>query len=234
MSLNIRRDHLSIPWVLLPVTIQWNNIMELMEATTSKMGDPITTKDFSEVTADDKITLGNPYYQIEDEMVKNPASIVVMDSGGATGTKEVILGSNAEKIIRDSKVPVIILHSETNINSIINITFASDFEEDPELVNHLSTLQEFFDAKFHLLKVNIPAYFACTKYDKNKIDRFIKRYELINTVVNIYNDEQEEVEIRNFALATRGRKGLDYLLLGSVAEDVANRTTKPVWAYKVG
>lgn len=219
-------------------------ILKLMEATTSKMDDLIATKDFSQITADYKITIGNLYYQIEDELAKNPASVIVMGSRGASGAKEAILGSNAEKIIRNSKIPVITLHADTNIDSIKDIVFASDFEEeDPELVSHLSALQEFFNAKIHLLKVNTPAYFAPSKHDQKKMERFVHKYELTNTTVNIYNDEQEEVGIRNFALdinadmialATHGRKGFGHLLLGSVAEDVANRTTKPVWTYKVG
>ncbi len=219
-------------------------ILKLMEATTAKMDDLIATKDFSDIKADYKITIGNPYYQIEDELAQNPASIIVMGSRGATGTKEAILGSNAEKIIRNSKVPVITLHNNANIESIKNIVFASDFEdEDPELINHLSGLQEFFDAKMHLLKVNTQAYFAPTRYDRKKMEKFVKKYELNNITINIYNDEQEELGIRNFALdidadmialATHGRKGFGHFLLGSVAEDVANRTGKPVWTYKVG
>ena len=214
-------------------------IMKLMEATKSKMENLISGKDFSEVNADYKITLGNPYYQIEDELASNPASLIVMGSGGSTDN---LLGSNAEKVIRNCKIPVITLHAPATTDDIKNIVFASDFEhEDPELINHLTQLQEFFGATLHLLKVNTPAYFAPTRYDQKKMADYIKKYELNNVTSNIYNDEQEEVGIRNFAqdngadliaLATHGRKGFGHFMLGSVAEDVANRTTKPVWTYK--
>ncbi len=218
-------------------------IMKLMEATKNKMENLISGKDFSKIKADYKITIGNPYYQIEDEMASNPASVIVMGSRGTKGKHETLLGSNAEKVIRNSAVPVITLHAHTSIHDIKNIVFASDFEhEDQELINHLSDMQEFFDATLHLVKVNTPAYFAPSRYDKRKISTFINKHELKNTTLNIYNDEQEEIGIRNFAqdveadmiaLATHGRGGFGHFLLGSVAEDVANRTTKPVWTYKI-
>lgn len=218
-------------------------IMKLMEATKTKMENLISSKDFSGITADYKITMGNPYHQIEDEMSIKPANVIVMGSKGSSGVEEAVLGSNAEKVIRNSKVPVITLHSSANVENIKNIVFASDFEEnDHELVNQLTALQEFFDAKLHLLKVNTPAYFAPTRYDRKKIEGFIKKYELNNTTVNIYNAQQEDIGIRNFAedinadmiaLATHGRRGFGHFLLGSVAEDVSNHTSKPIWTYKI-
>jgi len=110
------------------------------------------------------------------------------------------------------------------------------------LVEHLLTLQDFFDANLHLLKVNTPAYFAPTRYDRRKMEEFVKENSLKNTTINIFNDEQEEIGIRHFAddidadliaMATHGRKGFGHFLLGSVAEDVANRISKPIWTYKV-
>lgn len=218
-------------------------IMKLMEATKAKMEDLVASKDFSGIKADYKITMGNPYYQIEDEMKENPAGLIVMGSRGASGAKEALLGSNAEKIIRNSKVPTITLHSPVDYGSIKNIVFASDFESgDQQLVEHLTALQGLFGATIHLVKVNTPTYFAPTRYDNDRMSQFVKKYELENATTNIYNDEQEEIGIRNFAqdigadliaLATHGRQGFGHFLLGSVAEDVANRTTKPVWTYKI-
>ena len=218
-------------------------IMKLMEATKGKMEELVASKDFTGITADYKITMGNPYRQIEEELGENPADLIIMGSRGATGAKETFLGSNAEKMIRNSSVPVLTLHASTDINDVKDIVFASDFEEeDSEIATHLSTLQEFFDAKLHLVKVNTPAYFAPTRYDKQRIEKFIEKYGLKNCTINIYNDEQEEIGIRHFAqdidadliaMATHGRKGFGHLLLGSVAEDVANRTSKPVWTFKI-
>jgi len=218
-------------------------IMKLMEATRVKMEELVEGKDFGGITADYKITIGNPYHQIQDELVKNPASLIVMGSSGSTGAKEALLGSNAEKVIRNSKVPVITLHSEMSVSDIKNIVFASDFEQkNIELTSQLSSIQEFFNAKLHLLKVNTPAYFATTRYNHKKMEQFVEKYDLSNTTINIYDDDHEELGIRNFAddinadmiaMATHGRKGFGHFLLGSVAEDVANRTTKPVWTYKV-
>ncbi|MDA0197094.1 MAG: universal stress protein [Bacteroidetes bacterium] len=218
-------------------------IMKLMEATKHKMETLISGKDFKDLKVDFKITFGNPFHQIEDEMANNPADLIIMGSRGSTGAAEVLLGSNAEKVVRNSQVPVMVLHSKIKLNDIKDIVFASSFlESDDNLAKHLLTLQDFFDANLHLLKVNTPAYFAPTRYDRRKMEEFVKDNSLKHTTINIYNDEQEEIGIRHFAedidadliaMATHGRKGLGHFLLGSVTEDVANRTSKPIWTYKM-
>ena len=74
------------------------------------------------------------------------------------------------------------------------------------------------------------------------MQEFAKKYALSDVTINIYNDEQEEVGIRHFAedidadliaMTTHGRKGFGHFILGSVTEDVANHTLKPIWTYKV-
>jgi len=103
-------------------------IMKLMGATKQKMQILISGKDFKDLKIDFNITFGNPYRQIEDEMANNPADLIIMGSRGSTGAAEVLLGSNAEKVVRNSEVPVMVLHSKIKLNEIKNIFFASSFQ----------------------------------------------------------------------------------------------------------
>jgi nucleotide-binding universal stress UspA family protein len=43
---------------------------------------------------------------------KNDVDLIVMGSHGASGFKEMFIGSNAEKVVRNSEVPVLIIKNE--------------------------------------------------------------------------------------------------------------------------
>jgi nucleotide-binding universal stress UspA family protein len=55
---------------------------------------------------------GNPGEEIADFAVKNGVSLIVMGSVGRTGLDKFLLGSVAEKVVRNSKVPVLTVPRE--------------------------------------------------------------------------------------------------------------------------
>src|SRR5690606_10742466 len=56
------------------------------------------------------------------------AHLIVMGSHGATGLKEVFVGSNTEKVVRTSDVPVLVIkHQTTNFTPKLGV-FACDFQ----------------------------------------------------------------------------------------------------------
>jgi hypothetical protein len=71
---------------------------------------------------------------------------------------------------------------------------------------------------------------------------FAKRFMLKDYTLTIFNDYSEEEGLRNFiaetksdmvAMATHGRRGINHLMSGSIAEDVVNHLTCPIWTYKI-
>ena len=82
-----------------------------------------------------------------------------MGSHGAHGAKE-ILGSNTQKVIRNAKVPVLVLKDEPAKFEVNNIVFASTFQEDVHLsFEKVIAFAELMDAQIHLLNVNMPFNF---------------------------------------------------------------------------
>jgi len=55
---------------------------------------------------------GNPGEEIAGFAVKNDVSLIVMGSVGRTGLDKFLLGSVAEKVVRNSKVPVLTVPRE--------------------------------------------------------------------------------------------------------------------------
>ena len=175
---------------------------------------------------------------------ENKITLVIMGTKGASGLKEFFVGSNTEKIVRWSPVPVISIKNATKASSIKNIVFPSTLHKDEEdLTMKIKALQEMFKATLHVLYVNTPAKFRSDVITRKMLNEFAKRFMLKNFTLNIYNDLSEESGVANFtkdingdmiAMATHGRRGLSHLMSGSIAEDVVNHLECPILTYKTG
>jgi nucleotide-binding universal stress UspA family protein len=178
-----------------------------------------------------------------EESEKLNADLIVMGSSGATGLKEIIVGSNTEKVVRHSKVPVLVVKRGTQDFSINDIVFASDFSEESK--NKFQDVIDFanvFKANLHLLYINTSHRFNTTKYLKNKIDDFINDFNFKKFTTTIYNDISIEKGILNYAndinadiiaLNTHGRSGLSKFFNGSIGQELANHAIKPVITFKI-
>lgn len=169
--------------------------------------------------------------------------LIVMGSHGSTGLKEMFIGSNAEKIVRTSEVPVLVIKNEHHDFNIEEFVFASDFQNDSkETFKQAAKLADAFNAKIHLLMVNTVSNFTTTASAKVKIQEFIEGSNFKNFTTNIYNDETVEKGILNFShiidadligISTHGRQGIAHFLNGSLSEDLVNHAKRPVITFKI-
>ncbi|MEP1085697.1 universal stress protein [Algoriphagus sp.] len=190
-----------------------------------------------------KIVLGNAFQNISSAIVEEDPDMVIMGSKGSSGMEEVLLGSNAEKVVRTSHCPVLTVKANINPDSFKKIVFANDFREDQdELAQRLKNLQKWFDADLYLVLINTPGNFETTRESTARIKTFVRKYAIEHAVAEIYNSVSEEVGIVEFAedidadmiaMATHGRTGLVHLFTGSIAEDVVNHAKRPVWTFKI-
>ena len=167
------------------------------------------------------------------------ADLIVMGTKGATGLKEFFVGSNTEKLVRSSGVPVIAVKKYVKPASIANIVFPNTLGQGQEkLLMKVKELQEFLRARLHVLFVNTPANFKQDNETQQALKAFAKRFMLKDFTLNVFNDFDQESGIRNFAnkigadmiaMGTHGRRGLNHLMAGSMAEDVVNHIDCPIW-----
>jgi nucleotide-binding universal stress UspA family protein len=169
------------------------------------------------------------------------ADLIVMGTHGVTGFLDSFIGSNTEKVVRFSKVPVIAVHQLARLSKIRNVVFPTTLHQNQAtLVRHIKKLQLFFSATLHLLVVNTPGNMKRTADENQLMEAYARHYKLENYTINTKNDFSVENGIVNFsreikadmiALGTHGRKGLAHLFLGSIAENVVNSIECPVWTY---
>ena len=190
-----------------------------------------------------KVSFGTVARMIIDYVKENKIDLVIMGSHGATGFREIFIGSNAEKIVRSSPVPVLVLkeYFKGPINNIVfPNTLATENQED--LVMKVKALQSFFNAKLHIVYINTPLNFTSDTVTYERLEAFAKRFLLKNYTINIFNHRDEEEGILEFtqhskgdliAMGTHARKGLSHVMNGSIAEDVVNHTSSLVWTYSM-
>ena len=170
--------------------------------------------------------------------------LVVMGSSGATGLKEMFIGSNTEKVVRTSDVPVLVIKNGIENFNVRNFVFASDFTKDQKLVfEQALDFANSFGATLHLLFVNTPNRFFTTAAAENKMKTFIADFdELTNYQLHVYNDDTIEHGIMNFSrsidadligMSTHGRQGLAHFFNGSISEDLVNHALRPVITFRI-
>ncbi|MEZ7876763.1 MAG: universal stress protein [Polaribacter sp.] len=189
------------------------------------------------------IKLNNPFDGIRKYADKIDADLIIMGSKGHSKFEEIIIGSNTEKIVRSSKIPVIVVKRDSKKFSLKNLVFASNFKKDnKEVFIKFLDFANIFNSKIHLLRVNTPSQFENTFEAKQKMKDFIKEYNLLKYSINIYDDTSIEKGIINFsrekkvdliALSTHGRSGISHLFSRSVAKSLSEIALKPIFTVKI-
>lgn len=187
------------------------------------------------------------FSEVNDVAEEYGADLVVMGSHGASGIKEFFIGSNTEKVVRHSNIPVLIIKHDPILIDFEKVVFACDFSEEA-ITPYINARKLFkkLGSKLHLIYVNLPnESFRSTSEMEARVLNFLKKAEGdIDhfSKVKFISDYTIEQGILNYAnsigadviaVATHGRTGLSHLLEGSISEDLANHSTLPVMTFKI-
>ena len=177
------------------------------------------------------------------ESEKNEIDLIVMGSQGASGLQEMFIGSNTEKVVRRSRIPVLVIKKSIKEFKVEKMIFASDFNKESKTTFHrVVNFANLFGAKIHLLYINTIHNFNTTKNIEKRIADFMDDFEFSNYSTNIYNDISIEKGILSYArdidadliaLNTHGRSGLSQLFNGSIGLELANHALRPVITFKI-
>lgn len=189
------------------------------------------------------VQLEKPFNGILSFNKKNDIDLIVMGSHGTSGIEEILIGSNAEKVVRLSEIPVLVVKKEIDELKFSNFVFASDFsEETKEPFKKMIQFAEIFNANLSLVMISTPNSFKTTLDAEQTMNRYVENYNIKNYSLHIFNDTNIENGITNFSkkidadligLCTHGRTGLNLFFNGSISEDLVNHSTKPLITFKI-
>lgn len=229
------------PIIMPVITFEKEFMKELREKTMGAFSKMIDKYKSGNITVKSHIEFGAPSRKILDVVKKRSIDTIIMGSHGTSGLREYFIGSNAEKIVRLSNVPVLVTKNYYKA-PMKDIVFPNTLEtqDQEELVRKVKDLQAFFKARVHILYVNTPTNFTADNITLERLKEFARRFAFRNYTLNIYNYPFEQAGIINFtksikadmiAMGTHGRVGISHFLNGSLAEDVVNHADCPIWTF---
>ncbi len=208
-----------------------------------KFEEMMNSKILDGLTVHEEIRFHKTFSGIIDYSKELKIDLIVMGSQGATGIKEMFIGSNTEKVVRHSDVPVLVVKKGMKKTGLTKFVFASNFSD--EIKPAFGRFLEFaslFGANVHLLFVNTIHNFESTKKTSKRLREFVKEFDMPEYTLNIFNDTTIEQGILNFskdldadliALNTHQRSGLSSMFNESISEDLVNHALKPVITFKI-
>lgn len=183
------------------------------------------------------------YSELDVIAKEHKADFIIMGSNGTSGLEEFFIGSNAEKVVRNASIPVVVMKGQVTHFSLERFVFACDFND--ENLPAFQKAREFaalFEASMELVYINTPNDdFLSTRDAYQRINKFLTKANT-GQQVEVYNDYSVEQGILNYgksvladaiAIPTHGRKGLSHLFNGSIGEDVVNHASIPVITFKI-
>jgi len=187
------------------------------------------------------------FSEVNDVAIEHNVDLIVMGSHGSSGIKEIFVGSNTEKVVRHSDIPVLVIKHNPILMDFEKVVFACDFsKESIKPYINASNLFKKLGAKLHLVHVNLPgSSFKSTSEIEIKVADFLKVADgNLENLPNVHyiSDYSIEQGILNFAnaegadlvaVATHGRTGLAHFFEGSISEDIANHSALPVMTFKI-
>jgi len=178
-----------------------------------------------------------------EESKEKDVDLIVMGSHGASGLKEMLVGSNTEKVVRLSHIPVLVVKQDVDNFEINDIVYATDLnDKSKKSFQNVIDYANLFNAKIHLLYINTIHNFISTRVLNEKIAAFTKNFDVSNYTVNVYSDTTVEEGILNFsseinadiiAINTHNRSGLYSLFSDNIGKDLANHALRPVMTFKI-
>lgn len=185
--------------------------------------------------------------EISDVAVDHSVDLIVMGSHGSSGLTEIFVGSNTERVVRHSEIPVLVVKRQPDNFQLNSVVFACDFTREA-IIPYINASKMFHSlgTKLHLLYVNLPGdSFKSSHEMETIVQEFLMtangNLDKLSSV-HFSSDFTVEKGILNFAkkvnadavaIPTHGRKGLAHFFEGSISEDLANHADLPVMTFKI-
>ncbi|AXB56479.1 universal stress protein [Flavobacterium fluviale] len=210
----------------------------------NEMLDEAASREYlNEISVTEVVKMDKPIHGITQISKDYDVDLIVMGSHGSSGVEELLIGSNTEKVVRNSEIPVLVIKKNISNFNASNIVFASDFSEEAKKpFEKLLNLSKLFESKLHLVTICTPNSFKPTHISEEAMNEFVSQFNISNYTTQIYNDTNIEKGIINFSnkinadiigMCTHGRTGFAHFFNGSISEGLVNHAVKPVITLKI-
>ncbi|MBC8054321.1 MAG: universal stress protein [Sphingobacteriaceae bacterium] len=193
---------------------------------------------------DSYVRIGKLTEQINLAATELNADIVLMGTNGSDGFMEFISGSEAQHVARQVQIPVLTIRPGTPMLELKNILLVADFELFGKgvQIGTIKKLANAFDSTIHLLQILTIEEEKSSDQVKAQMNFFAEEHQLEKYEIHLYRDHKVAEGVRNFnreaemdlvCIRTNGRRGINQLLFGSIAERLVNHCIKPLLTFQL-
>lgn len=232
-----------VDWVRLPLDKEklYAELKTEIGSATSKLY--VLVKEFSKqgIMATESLVFNVSVEYISQFILEDKYDLIILGSHGSKGIKEFAIGSNAQKVIRASRVPVLIVKTPPKSKSFSRIVMASTFEENQKpyfqrLFNYASDLK----TDIQLLYINTPHHFKETEEIEKMLSLFCEdctKKTCDKQYIDALNEERgiqffmSHSKADFFAIATKVKSAISQLFSPSLTESIVNHLNIPVLVF---
>jgi nucleotide-binding universal stress UspA family protein len=217
--------------------------LKMIQKAKAQLEKVVKDPKYAAVKVDGELRMGDAYHGMITIIAEKKVDLVVMGTAGKTGPSAMLIGSNTEKVIRNSNCPVLTVKEKPATSDFKNIVYATSMSKGEDFFSRIvKQTQAIYNSTVHIVRVNTPGDFQQDFIVKNYMNEFAKKLGFKNFTLNIFNDLTIEEGVIRFSdsinadlitMATHGRSGFAHVIAGSVAEDVAGHTKRPVLTFVV-
>ena len=202
------------------------------------------SKDYLDgITVHETVEFNEAFEGIMQISQKHGCDVIIMGSSGAEGLKEIFIGSNTEKVVRHSDIPVIVIKKDIPNFKVNKFVFATDLDTEtiPKFKEAVNFAKEL-NATVELVMINTASKFRTSIEIEERLEQYTEGIKENDYHFSIYNDVNVETGILNYGkkinadligISTHGRQGIAHFINGSLSEDLVNHAKRPIVTFKI-
>ena len=212
--------------------------LELKELAEKKMKTYIDElkEQNSHITIDGKVETGYFSETIIEKFEKGGYDLLVLGTKGASGLKEVLIGSNTADAIKHVDAKIIVVPENTQIKPPKRILLSSDFTSESLKLEYsiIDNLRELFNAEIDLVHVfrsneRLQDVSYSELMEKKDVDiHVLESVDVEKTIIDFANDNNFDMIV----LVPKNRGFIKNLFHQSVTKKISMHTNVPLFIWK--
>lgn len=203
-----------------------------------------STKKEIGVQVDYRMTKGKVYDQIVEVAEDVKATFIVMGTNGATNLKKKFIGSNAFRVVREAKIPVITIKGKDHRKGCKTILLPLDLtRETREKVNEAIQFANYFGSAIRIVSVtttNDDLVMQKLQFQMSQVEAFIRKNDIAvsgeiihdSNIVKTILEYAQKIDADLIMIMTQQEVDFTDLFVGHAAHQLINNSEIPVLSIR--